>query len=134
MGRKSREKRERRGRGKSPLERALRDLSPAALLPLLEAASVSPTASHRGPSLATLFHRMVQRPSAGRRPAAASGLPVLVEAVSADNGAIAALEGFQPYTSFRGSRVAVLDGIADVVDRDDLAGPGMHLGNTSADE
>lgn len=28
----------------------------------------------------------------------------------------------------------VLDDIADVVDRDELAGPGMHLGDTQAAE
>ena len=99
MGRKSRKKRERREReANSPVSRVLHDLSTPTVFPLLEAASVSPAAAHRGPSIASLFYNAAQRRNAEGRPAIASDLPELVDAVSAEhNGAMAMLEDFQPY-------------------------------------
>ena len=99
MGRKSRKKRERREReANSPVSRVLHDLSTPTVFPLLEAASVSPAAAHRGPSIASLFHTAVQRRNAEGRPAIASDLPTLVDAVSAEHdGAMAMLKDFQPY-------------------------------------
>lgn len=107
MGRKSREKRERREReANSPISRVLRGLTTETVLPLLEAASISPAAAHRGPSIASLFHAAVQRRSARGRPAIAADLPALVDAVSEEHGgAMAMLEDFQPYDT--GSEVLV---------------------------
>ncbi len=98
MGRKSREKRERRERkANSPLALALRDFSPQTVLPLLEAASVSPGAAHLGPSLGALFLATVQRGARGQRPAGADDLPGFVAAAHAEyDGGMAALEDFQP--------------------------------------
>ncbi len=96
MGRKSREKRERREQDGGPLG-PLHDFSASSLYALLEAASVSPTAAHRGPSIAKLFHTAVRRRKAGARPAGAADLPALVAAARADNPAITTLEDFQPY-------------------------------------
>ena len=61
MGRKSRKKRERRERGDGPVAALVEGFASESLIPLLEAASVSPTGAHRGPSIASLFHAVAQR-------------------------------------------------------------------------
>ena len=97
MGRKSREKRERRERQAVGPLALLNDFSSSSLHALLEAASVSPTAAHRGPSIATLFHSALSRRRTGARPAGAADLAVLVEAARASDPAITSMEDFQPY-------------------------------------
>jgi hypothetical protein len=97
MGRKSREKRERREEGGDSVAHALKNFSTASLYPLLDAASVSPTAAHRGPSIATLFYTAVRRRRTGARPASPADLPPLVAAARIKNPAITTLEDFQPY-------------------------------------
>lgn len=98
MGRKSREKQERRERAATDsVSRVLRDFIPETLFPLLEAASISPTAAHCGPSIASLFHGALQRPNAHGRAAIAADLPALVKAVREEPGSIARLEDCQPY-------------------------------------
>lgn len=98
MGRKSREKRERRERRErgGDLDANLHGVSTASLIPLLDAASVSPTAAHRGPSIALLFHAVVRRHTTGTRVVQAEMLPELLAQARASYP-ITSLEDFQPY-------------------------------------
>lgn len=61
MGRKSREKKERKERGDGPIAELTAPYSTNQFLDALDAASVSPTAAHRVPSLAVLFEAAVRR-------------------------------------------------------------------------
>ncbi len=99
MGRKSREKRERREReASSPVSRVLDELSTDTVLPVLEAASVSPGAAHRGPSISSLFRTAVRRRHTQGRPAAAEDLPALVDAAAEEHAhALTMMEDFAPY-------------------------------------
>ena len=97
MRRKSPQKRERRERGGGSLTKLLQDFSASSLFALIDAASLSPTAAHRGPSIATLYHTALRRPNEGARTAGASDLPPLVAAVRSANPAVTTLEDFQPY-------------------------------------
>jgi len=97
MGRKSREKRERREEGRRPLGREIQRWSADSLYPLLDAASVSPTSSHRGPSIAAVFDAAVRSRRDGSRPTTADSLPTLLEAARQEIPSISSLEDFQPY-------------------------------------
>lgn len=102
MGRKSREKKERRKAPADPVTSLVGGAEPHALLALVEAASASPTAAHRNISLALLFHAVVQRrsrkaaqPSLG--PVAANDLSRLVSEVGA---AVHGVEMYEDCRSF----------------------------------
>jgi hypothetical protein len=97
MGRKSRQKHERRERNDGPVVALVAQFSTQSVVPLLEAASVSPTAAHRGPSIASLFHGVTQCKKPGAKSAAPDALPALVAGVQAASPAIATSEDFRPY-------------------------------------
>ena len=71
-------------------------VSRASLLALLEAGCSSPTASHRIPSLAVVFHAVVNSVGVEGRPADPSLLPVLVAAAHESEPQLQALEDQQP--------------------------------------
>ncbi len=71
-------------------------VSRASLLALLEAACSSPTASHRIPSLAVVFHAVANRASVEGRPADPPLLPVLVAAAHESEPQLQTLEEDQP--------------------------------------
>lgn len=97
VGRKSREKRERRERGEGPIAALVDGFSSDSLIPLLEAASVSPTAAHRGPSIASLFHAVAQRRRGGNKSATPNVLPKLVAGVLAALPGIGNMEDFRSF-------------------------------------
>ena len=97
MGRKSREKRERRERGDGPVAALVEGFASESLIPLLEAASVSPTGAHRGPSIASLFHAVAQRRRGGTQPALPEVLSELVAGVRAAYPGVSTMEDFCPY-------------------------------------
>lgn len=72
-------------------------VSRASLLALLEAGCSSPTASHRIPSLAVVFHAVANSAGVEGRPADPSLLPVLVAAAHESEPQLQALEDQQPY-------------------------------------
>lgn len=86
----------RRSRRLRPIERAMAGVSRSSLLSLLEAACSSPTASHRIPSLAVVFHAMAKSAHVEGRPARPSLLPVLVAAAHESEPQLRALEDLQP--------------------------------------
>ncbi len=71
-------------------------VSRASLLALLEAACSSPTASHRIPSLAVVFHAVANSAGVEGRPADPSLLPVLVAAAHESEPQLQTLEDQQP--------------------------------------
>ena len=71
-------------------------VSRASLLSLLEAACSSPTATHRIPSLAVVFHTVVNGAGVEGRPADPSLLPVLVAAAHESEPQLQVLEEDQP--------------------------------------
>jgi hypothetical protein len=97
VGRKSREKEERRERGNGRVAKLLADYSTESLLPLIEAASVSPTAAHRAPTLALLFEAVMHRRRAGTEQIAAEALPKVAEGVASVHPKLFHREDFQPY-------------------------------------
>lgn len=97
MGRKSREKRERRERGDGPVAGLLADFSTETLIALLEAASVSPTAAHRVPTLALLFEAVMHRRRTGTAPVTAELLPMIAAGVATVHPTLFHREDFQPY-------------------------------------
>jgi hypothetical protein len=94
LGKTSRTKRERDANLAASLAGSF---STKSLLPLLEAASVSPTAGHRGPSIATLFHALAQRRNNGAQPARPDDLSALVTRVREVYPQIAVTEDCCPY-------------------------------------
>ena len=97
MGRKSREKRERRERGFGPIALAAQGTARSELLSLLEAASVSPTAAHRIPSLALIFDHALRHTRPGQQPVTPALLPNLVTAAHEVDPRIASQEDWRPY-------------------------------------
>lgn len=97
MGRKSRQKRERRERGNGPLPKVVDGYSRRSLFALLEAASASPTAAHRGPSLALLFQATAQRHDGDGGAAAPDLLSELVGQILSLDPRVQTWEDFQPY-------------------------------------
>ncbi len=97
MGRKSREKRERREQGTGPIAKVARGVDQASLVALLEAASVSPTACHRLPSVALAFDAAVKRTRLGQRTAEPGLLPHLVDAAHQEDHSLGTQEDFVPY-------------------------------------
>jgi hypothetical protein len=95
MGRKSQKKPVLKGG--DPLAKAIRHFTAPSLFALLEAASVSPRAAHRAPSIAALFDTAVRRNGSGSRSATAADLPELVRNLHRVNPSIAMLEDMQPY-------------------------------------
>lgn len=71
--------------------------SPTSVIPLLEAASVSPGSAHRLPSISTLFHAAVQAGQNRGKPVKHGDLPTLVDAVHMQYPRIASIEDFSPY-------------------------------------
>jgi hypothetical protein len=70
----------------------------SSLVALLDAAAASPTAAHRGPSYAHLFHAVVQR-RGGATPARAGDLDQLVTGIADIHRNVSMLEDFEPYDS-----------------------------------
>jgi hypothetical protein len=98
VGRKSREKRDRRRRlASQPVLAAIRPFTRSSLLPLLEAASVSPTAGHRLPSLSVVFQAVITRSGDGSRTASPDDLSTFVEAAQRQDPRIATMEDSVPY-------------------------------------
>jgi hypothetical protein len=97
MGRKSREKRERREQGSGPIAGAAKGASRAQLLALLEAASVSPTAAHRIPSLALVFDNVLRHARPGPRQVVPALLPTLVTAAHEVDPRLGSQEDWRPY-------------------------------------
>ena len=96
MGRQSRKKKERRKHGAGPVARVTKGVSQESLLALLEASSASPTACHRGASLALVFDSVMKRTRTGSRQASPDLLPKLVEAASKEAADLWQLEDFLP--------------------------------------
>lgn len=97
MGRKSRQKKERRERGDGPVAELVADYSTESLLPLIEAASVSPTAAHRVPTLALLFEAVMHRRRAGTERVAAEALAKIAAGVATVQPKLFQREDFRPY-------------------------------------
>ena len=98
MGRRSRQKRERREHGEGPVARVAHGRSRASLLALLEAASVSPNASQYLPSLGVVFESLANgRTRVGGRPAELSLLEPLVRAAHRECPSAGAEEDFVPH-------------------------------------
>lgn len=97
MGRPSREKPERREQGSGPIARAAKGASLPELLALLEAASVSPTAAHRLPSLALVFDSVLRHARPGQRQIAPELLPTLVTAAHEVDPRLGSHEDWRPY-------------------------------------
>src|SRR5258708_37388866 len=97
MSKKSKEARRKRREG---VVTAFRDFLATfrapSLLPLVEAAAISPTAAHRAPSLGRLFFDSVRFWPSGERDATAADLPALIAAVAVRNPEFAALEDSVP--------------------------------------
>ena len=96
MGRKSRTKRERREHGSGMVAAAAKGRSLAGLVALVEAASVSPTANHRVPSLTLIFDAALKRVRPGSALVDAAMLPALVDAAHKEQPAISNLEDMIP--------------------------------------
>lgn len=97
MGRKSREKKERRERGDGPVAELIAAYSTPGLLAVIDAASVSPTAAQRAPSLSVLFEAAVRRRRSGSDPFSARELPALVNHVATVVPSLSSMEDFVPY-------------------------------------
>ncbi len=97
MGRKSRSKRERREDPAYALERLLRPYSRRSVLDLLEVASVSPTAAHRGATIGAIFDSVVRRRRPGTVPATPADLPVWAAAARQINSDVGTIEDFRPH-------------------------------------
>lgn len=96
MGRKSKAKRERREHGVGQIAAVAKGRTRQELLALVEAASASPTASHRIPSLAMIFDAVIRRTKPGPHHVTPSLLPDLVEAAQAEGPWLASQEDFEP--------------------------------------
>ena len=96
MGKQSRRKKERRKRGVGPVAGVARGVSQESLLALLEASSASPTACHRGASLALVFDSVMKRTRTGSQGASPDLLPILVEAANQEAADLWHLEDFLP--------------------------------------
>lgn len=90
---------------------AVANRSLATLLPVLDAASISPTAAHRGPTIAAAYAAAAKSHPRGRA-AARGDLPAILNRVAAADPRLATLEDFVPH-----------DGRAGVVVR---WGPSLH--------
>ena len=88
--------RSRRRRRLRHVERAITGVSRASLVALLEAACSSPTASHRIPSLAVVFHTVANSAGVEGPPADPSLLPALVAAAHESEPQLQTLEDQQP--------------------------------------
>lgn len=97
MGRKSREKRERRENGSGPIALAAKGTNLLDLVALLEAASVSPTASHKIPSLALVFESAIRKTRTGTHPATPELLPKLISAAQKEDPHLCIQEDWIPY-------------------------------------
>ena len=98
MGRKSREKRQRREHGVGPVGRVAHGRSRASLLALLEAASVSPNASQYLPSFSVIFESLASRRiRMGDKHAGRALLDPLVRAAHQECPSVAAEEDFLPH-------------------------------------
>ena len=96
MGQQSRRKKERRKRGVGAVARVAGSVSRESLLALLEASSASPTACHRGASLALVFDSVMKRTSTGSQQASPDLLPELVEAANQEAAHLGQLEDLLP--------------------------------------
>ena len=96
MGKQLRRKKERRQRGVGPVARVARDVSQESLLALLEASSASPTACHRGASLALVFGSVMNRTWTGLQQASPDLLPELVDAANQEAADLWHHEDFLP--------------------------------------
>lgn len=94
MGRKSREKRERR---EGAIARVARDRSRDSLLALLEATSVSPSACQYLPSLAVVYESLTTRVRVGNALADAALLQPLVRAAHEDCPSVVDQEDYLPH-------------------------------------
>lgn len=121
MGRKSREKRERREFGAGPVARVARGRSRLSLLALLEAASVSPNASQYLPSLSVVYESLASRVRVGDRHADEALLLPLIRAAHEECPSLAAEEDFMPHDPRHDVRVEwsgeVLRMVAGTVER-----------------
>lgn len=97
MGRKSREKKERRERTDGPVAELIAAYSTPPLLAVIDAASVSPTAAQRSPSLSVLFEATVRRRRPGSDPINARELPALVNRVAVIVPKLSSMEDWVPY-------------------------------------
>ena len=97
MGRKSREKCERRENGSGPIALAAKGTDLPDLVALLEAASVSPTASHKIPSLGLIFESVMKRTRTGKRPASPELLPRLISEAHNEDPYLCMQEDWMPY-------------------------------------
>lgn len=97
MGRKSRQKRERRETGLGPVARVAQGRSRASLLALLEAASVSPNASQYLPSLAVIYESIAKRTRVGHSHADETLLPSLIKAAHQECPSLTTTEDFLPH-------------------------------------
>ena len=97
MGRKSREKKERRERGDGPLAALIATYSNPDLLATLDAATTSPSAAQRALTLSMVFHAAVGRRRAGPNAFAPTDLHALVADVAEILPELWSMEDFQPY-------------------------------------
>jgi len=105
MGRKSREKQARRENGSGPVALAAKGKSLSDIASLLEAASVSPTASHRLLSLALIFDSAVRRTHTGEQTTSPELLPKLAEAALLEYPDLDWMESWTPCDLKAGVRV-----------------------------
>ena len=96
MGRQSRAKRERREHGVGQIAAVAKGRTRRDLLALVEAASASPTANHRIPSLAVILDAVVRRTRHGPHHVTPSLLPDLVEAARAEGPWLTRYEDYEP--------------------------------------
>lgn len=95
MGRKSKAKEARSGVPPGPLRDALSPFTTASLRALVEAASASPTSSHRQPSLGLIVDATLRRKREGKERAPSSALSSLLEAAHRQEPMLASLEDTQ---------------------------------------
>ena len=96
MGRKSRAKRERREQGVGQIAAVAKGRTRRDLLGLVEAASASPTASHRIPSLAMILDAVIGRTKHGPNHVAPPLLPDLVAAAHVERPWLGRYEDCEP--------------------------------------
>lgn len=93
MGKQRRLRRQRGEQGSDPFAAAVAPFMSASLLPVFEAAAASPTAAHRGLSIASLLNAVVRHRPHGTRQATAADLPTMLQGLPDLSGQ----EDFAPY-------------------------------------
>lgn len=95
MGKHSRNQQQRNDRSTDPVGAIMAPFTSTSLFPVIEAAAASPSAAHRGLSIAMLFNELVQHPPHGSRTAIATDLQTMLELLPH----LPEVEDFAPYDS-----------------------------------